>query len=153
MAGTISGLAGRRALTRLRCGTNELRINTGRWESLPVALRLCPVCGLGVETESHFLLDCAFNAERRAALFNAIDAVMLVAQALQPSAAAAAAFHSAELPPAERMALLTGGSHPAVTAAGAGMQVLSRILVALAEWTTARKERLALIAQLQQQSR
>ena len=35
---------GRCALTRLRCGTNELRIHTGRMERLEVEDRLCPFC-------------------------------------------------------------------------------------------------------------
>jgi hypothetical protein len=62
-------------LFKLRCGTNVLRIETGRYERItdangkkvkkPEALRTCLFCLNGVETEVHFLLDCpVFESER-----------------------------------------------------------------------------------------
>jgi hypothetical protein len=66
-------LVGRRTLTRLRCGVSELRITTGRWEGLSAALRTCPLCAASAETEAHCLLDCAFFADERAALFDTLD--------------------------------------------------------------------------------
>ena len=133
-------LAGRRALTRLRCGFNDLRINTGRWDRLPVDHRICELCGEAVETESHFLLDCELNVEGRTALYGAIDSMAAAAQA---RSARGDAFSMAALTPAERLSILTGGSHPALKAAKVELRALSKILVAVAEWTAARRERLA----------
>jgi len=48
-------------LTRIRTGTNKLRIETGRWKRPQEALeeRVCRVCMSGaVEDEKHFILDC-----------------------------------------------------------------------------------------------
>ena len=133
-------LAGRRALTRLRCGFNELRINTGRWDRLPIDHRICEVCGDAVETESHFLLDCELIADSRTALYGAIDSMVAVAQA---RGARGNAFSMATLAPAERLCILTGGQHAALKTAKIELRVLSKILAEIAEWVAARKERLA----------
>jgi len=66
-------LLGRRALTRLRSGSSEPRISTGRWTALPADERPCLQCAATVETEEHFLLDCAVFADERKALFRALD--------------------------------------------------------------------------------
>ena len=43
----------------LRCGTNSLRIETGRWKKEPLEKRVCDIClASEVEDEMHFLLDC-----------------------------------------------------------------------------------------------
>ena len=57
------GLVGRKALTRIRCGHHELRICTGAWDGLDEEDRWCPMCAEAVETEEHFLLDCAFRKD------------------------------------------------------------------------------------------
>ncbi len=50
----------------LRCGTASLRIETSRYERLPVEQRVCEVCDSdNVEDEMHFLISCnAFTQER-----------------------------------------------------------------------------------------
>ncbi len=51
----------------LRCGKAILRIETGRYERLPVEQRGCDVCDSNnVEDEMHFLISC--NALHRRGL-------------------------------------------------------------------------------------
>ena len=50
---------GRRMLARIRSGTNNLRIETGRHEKREVKDRICQVCGTGTEDENHFLNVCS----------------------------------------------------------------------------------------------
>lgn len=59
-------VAGRAALTRLRTGTNELRIELGRHHGLQRDQRLCQLCDQRpVEDEQHFMLECpAYQVER-----------------------------------------------------------------------------------------
>ena len=46
----------RRMLTKLRGGTAELRVETGRWSGLQREERICKQCTLGdVEDEAHFV--------------------------------------------------------------------------------------------------
>ena len=59
-------------MTRLRGGTNELRIETGRYpitnrdRRLEVEERRCLICMSGeIEDESHFVVDCAFYDDLR----------------------------------------------------------------------------------------
>ncbi len=56
----------RKCFSMLRCGTAPLRIETGRYESLPVEQRICEVCDSNnVEDEMHFFISCnAFTQER-----------------------------------------------------------------------------------------
>ena len=49
---------GRRLLSRLRSVTNNLRIETGRYEGRPVDDRICKSCNEGIEDEDHFLNKC-----------------------------------------------------------------------------------------------
>ena len=67
---------GRCALTRLRSGTSELRIHTGRFVGPQRAERICRLCADDVETESHFLLDCSFYSTDRQQLWSSIDAIV-----------------------------------------------------------------------------
>jgi len=67
-------LADRKLLTRLRSRCHELRINTGRWESLPVEERICRLCAESVQHERHFLLHCTFLDEERTKLWHSINA-------------------------------------------------------------------------------
>jgi hypothetical protein len=62
----------RQTMTRLRGGTNELRIETGRYpitnrdRRLEVEERRCLICMSGeIEDESHFVVDCAFYDDLR----------------------------------------------------------------------------------------
>ena len=45
----------RRLFTMLRCGTNSLRVETGRWKKEPLEKRICDIClASQVEDEMHF---------------------------------------------------------------------------------------------------
>ena len=58
----------RNLLTRLRSGTNFLRIEKGRYDKEAVEDRLCYLCKK-VEDEKHFLLECDLYREVRADAF------------------------------------------------------------------------------------
>ena len=47
----------RSALSRFRCGVAPIRLETGRYERLPVCERLCPFCNDTVENEIHVILS------------------------------------------------------------------------------------------------
>ena len=51
-------------LTRLRSGTNSLRIERGRYENEAVEDRLCHWCSK-VEDERHFLVECDLHRDVR----------------------------------------------------------------------------------------
>ena len=55
------------AITKMRSGTNPLRIETGRWEGEQPWERVCSMCDKRVvEDESHFMLQCpAYKFFRR----------------------------------------------------------------------------------------
>ncbi len=63
-------------LTRIRTGTNKLRIETGRWTKEEEKDRRCRICFNGeVEDESHFMLRCETYSELRSKMYNKITAV------------------------------------------------------------------------------
>ena len=63
----------RREIARLRTGSSDLRIETGRWSGEQVWARLCCVCGQGVvEDEGHFLMDCLPFEDLRANMLRSI---------------------------------------------------------------------------------
>jgi len=69
---------GRYLLTKLRVGTNKLRIETGRWKRPVEKLheRICTQCQNGeVEDEKHFLLRCNRYQQLREELFTSIQTV------------------------------------------------------------------------------
>ena len=46
-------------LARMRSGTSDLRLETGRWEGIPVEKRICRFCVRDeIESEEHILLSC-----------------------------------------------------------------------------------------------
>ncbi len=48
------------ALPQSRCGVLSLKVETGRFQDIPVEYRLCTMCEENaIETESHFLLYCS----------------------------------------------------------------------------------------------
>lgn len=57
----------RSALCKFRCGVAPLRIETGRYENLPLDERKCPFCNV-LEDESHVLLECSLYDDLRAVL-------------------------------------------------------------------------------------
>ena len=74
----------REVMTRLRGGTNELRIETGRYPNtnrdrrLEIHERRCLLCMSGdVEDEKHFMLDCVVYDDLRKKLFVAVENLML----------------------------------------------------------------------------
>ena len=64
----------RSALAKFRCGVAPLRLETGRFEGLPIEERLCPICNAEPETELHAVIKCHAYNDLRPAVFNdAID--------------------------------------------------------------------------------
>lgn len=68
----ISNDKHRKILSRLRCGTHDLRIETGRYcvPKKPAGERFCPCCQTGSETraiedEQHFVMECSLYADIR----------------------------------------------------------------------------------------
>ena len=43
---------------KLRISNHKLNIETGRYNKISRCDRICPVCGLNIEDEIHFLFDC-----------------------------------------------------------------------------------------------
>lgn len=67
---TTMSRANRSALAKFRCGVAPIRLETGRYEGLPEAERLCPVCDTAeVETEEHVLIRCPLYQDYRDELF------------------------------------------------------------------------------------
>ena len=63
----------RRELTKLRSGTHDLRLETGRWSGEIEAERECCICGTGVvEDERHVLLECWPYEKWRIKMFQSI---------------------------------------------------------------------------------
>ena len=56
---------------KFRCGLLDLRVNTGRNESLAYNDRICQVCNADIETEMHFLLECPYYDHLRHDFFPA----------------------------------------------------------------------------------
>lgn len=48
----------RNAYTKLRCGLAPIRLETGRYERLPIVQRACFHCTETVESEEHVLINC-----------------------------------------------------------------------------------------------
>ena len=61
-------------ITKLRGGTNRLRIEKGRYENLPASERFCEICRNGeVEDERHFLLSCSEYDDLRREMWNEVE--------------------------------------------------------------------------------
>jgi hypothetical protein len=56
---------GRTLMARLRSGTSDLVIETGRYENKKRKERICRLCRKGVEDEGHFLINSEFYKEIR----------------------------------------------------------------------------------------
>ena len=63
----------RAAFSKFRCGVAPIRLETGRYEGLPVDRRLCQFCGV-IENESHVLLYCKLYTDIRNRLFSKASA-------------------------------------------------------------------------------
>ena len=64
----IMGAYLRSALAKFRCGVAPIRIETGRYERLPLESRLCSQCN-SVENECHIICDCPLYEDLRNTLF------------------------------------------------------------------------------------
>lgn len=63
----------RREFTKFRCGTNDLRVETGRWSNEKVEDRTCCVCGgEEIEDEKHVLLECWVYSQLRMDMLRSI---------------------------------------------------------------------------------
>ena len=58
---------------KLRISNHKLNIETGRYDNISRCNKICPVCGLSVEDEIHFLFDCPKYSSIRDDFFNKID--------------------------------------------------------------------------------
>jgi hypothetical protein len=74
----------REVMTRVRGGTNELRIETGRYPNtnrdrrLETHERICLLCMSGeVEDERHFMFDCFVYEDLRGKMFDVVKRVLL----------------------------------------------------------------------------
>ena len=45
-------------MSQIRLGVLSLKIETDKYTRVPLEKRLCPVCDMETETQSHFLFDC-----------------------------------------------------------------------------------------------
>ena len=64
----------RSLLSQFRCGILPLKIETGRYNQIPVELRLCLVCDtFSIEDESHFLFHCSFYNDLRQIFYQKIS--------------------------------------------------------------------------------
>jgi hypothetical protein len=138
-------LLGRRALTRLRSGTSELRISTGRWTALPAAERQCLQCAAAVETEEHFLLDCALFSDERRELIRSLDRMgrehlATVVKAGNARPAALVPWVMSKLSRPEQFRVLTGcGLSRGSTFEPLRRRVLGKVLAEVAAWIRMRK--------------
>ena len=63
----------RKALVRLRISNDKLNIETGRYDKISRCDRICPVCGLSIEDEIHFLFNCPKYSSVGDDFFNKIE--------------------------------------------------------------------------------
>ena len=138
-------LIGRRLLTSLRCGVNQLRLHTGRWEGgglLPPEERTCLCCYQQSETESHFLLRCALYSDERAALYSTINRLHGEAQQRAAESRArrskpprtATVLHIQSESPAIQLKLMLGDGHSSMKNKQLYSSVTSAVMVAVAVW-------------------
>ena len=61
--GLTSKLNETKELVKFRIGNHKLRIDTGRYDQIPMVNRLCPLCKSNqIEDESHFVIQCNINS-------------------------------------------------------------------------------------------
>ena len=64
----------RSALAKFRCGTAPIRLETGRYQQVPVDQRLCPFACAQVESEAHIIIDCPIYEDLRSDVWRAARA-------------------------------------------------------------------------------
>lgn len=139
-------LRGRRFMTRLRTGSNELRINTGRWENIPRDERYCLLCGEDIETEQHFLLECSHYAAERLELFQWINAqVLLIHSDIPVHLAGPNMFDIAHSSLTDRLTVMCGGSISIVSRSKQDRCIRAHIMTELEQWRRKRSRHLELL--------
>ena len=63
----------RSALAKFRCGIAPLKVETGRFQGIPLQERTCFCCEKEVENEIHVLMSCPLYTNERDALFKKIS--------------------------------------------------------------------------------
>ena len=64
----------RRTLVKLRIGCHNLRVETGRYDKIPLEERICPFCtGNKIEDKTHLLLDCQRYSSMRDIFLSKIE--------------------------------------------------------------------------------
>ena len=63
----------RKTFAKLRISNHKRNIETGRYDKISRCDRICPVCGLNIEDEIHFLFDYPKYSSIRDDFFNKID--------------------------------------------------------------------------------
>ena len=62
-----------KALVKLRISNHKLNIETGRYDKISRCDRICPVCGINIEDEIHFLFNCPKYSSIRDDLLKKIE--------------------------------------------------------------------------------
>ena len=112
---TMRDREAREVMTRLRGGTNELRIETGRYaitnrdRPLDAHERRCLICLSGeIEDETHFVLDCSAYEDLREKMFGGLKRALAKQQKLQSPRQAIWDIHKARKEEEGRKKLMAG---------------------------------------------
>ena len=82
----INNFEHRRAITKIRTSSHMLKIETGRWNNISQALRICENCTLEeIEDEIHFLFKCPMHITERNNFYNMVKAKLDVDISQNPS--------------------------------------------------------------------
>jgi len=69
----VLGRKHRRAFSLFRSGSAPIRLETGRYESIPVSQRFCFNCALSIEDECHVLIICPMYTDLRNEVFEVME--------------------------------------------------------------------------------
>ena len=112
---TMRDREAREVMTRLRGGTNELRIETGRYaitnrdRPLDAHERRCLICLSGeIEDETHFVLDCSVYEDLREKMFGVLKRTLSKQQKLQATQQPLLDIHKARKEEEGRKKLMAG---------------------------------------------
>ena len=147
-------LAGRIALTAMRTGTSELRVDKDRYIQLERSLRLCQLCGVEVEDPAHFLLRCTHFADRRTRYFQVLDQLKYSSDGSGEASyesdavrmdADTGVTHWSEL---EQLQLLLGSPPTRIRDPQLRIRLCRSIMVTVAEWMDVRNRWLTQLEQM-----
>jgi hypothetical protein len=149
---------GQLALTRIRCGKNELMINIGRYQRpvVPATERFCRMCeGEHVEAEQHFLLHCDYYHEQRLELYSAITLTITHQYTdSEPSMIPAVVneFDMYTQPVSSQLLIMCGGTHVCMKKKWCQQKVRVLVMKAIHAWLVVRKKILAHMDEHEQSS-